>query len=193
MKKKELRTHYLAKRGLLSEEEVSRQSLAIKDLLFSRLRIHRYDKIHCYLPVGANKEVDSSIFIQTLLEDFPVEVYVPKIHKGGILTHHKFEANTKTEPNKWGVPEPLSEGVSSDEFFDTDDDILVIVPLLAFDIKGNRVGYGKGYYDRFLALATENTLITGLSFFEAEEAIEDAEETDIPLHHAATPKRVYSF
>ncbi|MFT7421185.1 MAG: 5-formyltetrahydrofolate cyclo-ligase, partial [Arcticibacterium sp.] len=67
------------------------------------------------------------------------------------------------------------------------------VPLLAFDKKGHRVGYGKGFYDRFLENATENTTIAGLSLFEAEEAIEDIEETDVALHHLVTPQRLYSF
>lgn len=193
MKKSVLRKAYLEKRFLLSPKEVSEKSLAIKELLFSRLMMHRYDKVHCFLPVKDRNEVDTSIITDTLHKDFPVDVYVPKIGENGILTHHLFETATPTKENKWGVPEPTTEGVTSEEFFDTDDDILVIVPLLAYDKKGQRVGYGKGFYDRFLELATENTTTVGLSFFEAEDEIEDVEETDVPLNHVVTEKRVYSF
>jgi len=193
MKKAQLRKAYLEKRLLLSSEEVLKKNEAIKDLLFSRLMMHRYDKVHCFLPVKDRNEVNTNIIIDTLHKDFPVSVYVPKIGEDGILTHHLYEANTSTEENQWGVPEPINKGVSSEGFFDTDDDILILVPLLAFDKKGQRVGYGKGFYDRFLALATENTTVAGLSFFEAEEEIEDVEETDVPLQHAITGERVYSF
>ncbi len=193
MKKAELRKKYLAERLHLSLEEVTAQSLKVRDLLFSRLMMHRYDKVHCYLPIYKLNEVDSRIIVNTLHEDFPVSLYVPKVGEDSILRHHLYENGAATELNRWGVPEPINEGVSSEAFFDTDDDILVIVPLLAYDKNGQRVGYGKGFYDRFLENATENTTITGLSFFEAEEDIEDKEETDIPLHHVVTPKRVYSF
>lgn len=193
MKKSDLRKAYLAKRLELTVDQVAKQSLAIKNVLFSRLMMHRYDKVHCYLPVKERNEIDSTLIIKTLHDDFPVGVYVPKISENGILTHHLFEKDTPTSLNKWGVPEPLNGGVSSEEFFDTDDDILIIVPLLAYDKKGQRVGYGKGFYDRFLALATENTLIVGLSYFEAEEEIEDVEETDIPLDYVIKPDKAYSF
>jgi 5-formyltetrahydrofolate cyclo-ligase len=183
----------MEKRNGLSSELVAQKSLLIKNLIFSRLMMHRYDKVHCYLPVKERNEVDTTLIINTLHKDFPVSVYVPKIHKNGILTHHLFETNTETRENQWGVPEPTNDGISSQEFFDTDDDILVIVPLLVYDKTGNRVGYGKGYYDRFLELATENTLLVGLSFFEPEGIIESTEETDIPLNHLITGERVYSF
>src|SRR5690606_18077321 len=104
-----------------------------------------------------------------------------------------FEKETPLKLNQWNVPEPVNKGQTSEEFFHTDDDILVIVPLLVYDKKGNRIGYGKGYYDRFLAHKTNNTLIVGLSFFEPEEHIPDAEETDVPLDYAFTPQRVWFF
>lgn len=193
MNKSTLRKVYLEKRLLLTEAEVAAKSKAIKDLLFSRLMIHRYDRVHCYLPVKDKKEVNTQLIIDTLHKDFPASVYIPKIYPGGILTHHPFEKETPLELNPWNVPEPVNEGVSSAEFFDTDDNILVIVPLLVYDKKGNRIGYGKGYYDRFLAHKTANTLIVGLSFFEPEDLIPDTEETDVPLDYVFTAGRVWGF
>ncbi|WP_304231834.1 5-formyltetrahydrofolate cyclo-ligase [Jiulongibacter sediminis] len=193
MNKSALRKAYLEKRLLLTDDEVAAKSKAIKELLFSRLMMHRYDRVHCYLPVKERNEVDTSYILDTLHADFPVSVYVPKIEPDGILTHHLYEKDTALELNKWNVPEPVNEGVSSSDFFNTDDDILVIVPLLAYDKSGNRIGYGKGYYDRFLSLKTESTLTVGLSFFEPEEHIPDTEETDIPLEYVFTPKRVWGF
>jgi 5-formyltetrahydrofolate cyclo-ligase len=68
-----------------------------------------------------------------------------------------------------------------------------LVPLLAYDLKGNRVGYGKGYYDRFLAECRPDALKIGFSYFEPEEQINDTEDFDIPLNYCVTPHRCYEF
>ena len=70
---------------------------------------------------------------------------------------------------------------------------VVFVPLLAFDKKGNRVGYGKGFYDRFLSECNPETIKIGLSFFEPEELIEDVFENDVKLDYCVTPDEVYQF
>lgn len=70
---------------------------------------------------------------------------------------------------------------------------VVFVPLLAYDNKGNRVGYGKGFYDHFLSECREDVVKIGLSFFEPEEAIEDVSATDIRLDYCVTPMTVYNF
>jgi 5-formyltetrahydrofolate cyclo-ligase len=67
------------------------------------------------------------------------------------------------------------------------------VPLLAFDIKGNRVGYGKGFYDKFLSECKPETIKIGLSFFDAEEIVEDTSIKDIQLDYCVTPNRIYKF
>lgn len=194
MNKKELRKIYLHKRKGLSDLEKETQSKRIHDLLFSRLMMHHYDRIHCYLPILSKNEVDTSIILTTLLKDFSPTLYAPKITAKGIMSHHDFSAFGDFEPNKLGIPEPKGEtGLSNENFFDTDDDILIIVPLLAFDKKGYRVGYGGGFYDRFLAHKTKNTTTVGLSFFEAEDQISDIDNLDIPLDHCVTIGRVWSF
>ena len=69
---------------------------------------------------------------------------------------------------------------------------VIFVPLLAYDEKGNRIGYGKGFYDRFLANCKPDTLFVGLSFFPPEKNI-SVEETDVPLHYCITPEKILSF
>ena len=69
---------------------------------------------------------------------------------------------------------------------------MIFVPLLAYDRIGNRVGYGKGYYDRFLAKCEAKTIFIGLSFF-TPEAVITPEETDIPLNFCVTPNNIYTF
>ena len=70
---------------------------------------------------------------------------------------------------------------------------MVFVPLLAFDEKGNRVGYGKGFYDQFLSKCQPETIKIGLSFFESETLISDTLSTDIQLDYCVTPTKVYNF
>ena len=70
---------------------------------------------------------------------------------------------------------------------------MVFVPLLAFDLKGHRVGYGKGFYDNLLASCKPETIKVGFSFFDAEAEIEDVFSGDIPLDYCVTPKQVYKF
>ena len=105
-----------------------------------------------------------------------------------MMTNYLLTDNTTIKKNKYNIPEPI-EGIEvSNDKLD-----VVFVPLLAFDKKGNRVGYGKGYYDTFLKTCRPETLKIGLSFFEAENKITDINENDIPLDFCITPKQVYSF
>jgi 5-formyltetrahydrofolate cyclo-ligase len=69
----------------------------------------------------------------------------------------------------------------------------IIMPLFAFDEKGYRVGYGKGYYDRFLKKCNDSCLKIGLSYFDAVDEIEDTDEFDVPLDLCVTPQQVYVF
>lgn len=90
--------------------------------------------------------------------------------------------------SEWGIPEPVG-GMIMDPFsFD-----VILVPLVAFDKNGHRVGYGKGFYDRYLALCRPDCLKIGISLFEPVELIEDVESHDIPLDLAICPSQVYDF
>jgi len=71
---------------------------------------------------------------------------------------------------------------------------VVFIPLLAFDTKGNRVGYGAGFYDNMLAKCKPNCIKVGLSFFDTEKnLIEGVFEGDIPLDYCVTPTQIYTF
>jgi 5-formyltetrahydrofolate cyclo-ligase len=94
---------------------------------------------------------------------------------------------TKIEVNRFGIPEPV-EGI---EVSPTSIDV-IFVPLLAFDKAGNRLGYGKGFYDIFLKQCPASVLKVGLSLFPAEDAI-PAETHDQPLDYCITPSKIYSF
>ena len=104
------------------------------------------------------------------------------------LDHILIDDETIMIDNKFGIPEPLSGFTLEPELID-----LVFVPLLGFDEAGNRVGYGKGYYDKFLATCRQDVVIIGLSFLEAVKEIVDTDPWDVPLHYCITPNRVYEF
>lgn len=70
---------------------------------------------------------------------------------------------------------------------------MVFVPLLAFDKNGDRVGYGKGFYDKFLKECKPEIIKIGLSFFEPEEKIDGIFEEDIKLDYCVTPNEIYTF
>jgi 5-formyltetrahydrofolate cyclo-ligase len=195
--KAEIRKLYKEKRKALTLENCENFNKIIHNLVFSRLAIHRYSPIHLFLPILRNKEPDTRLIINTLRKDFAPDLYISKSLENGELLHTKFEPATVLETNKWGIEEPknLTQPLSSEAFFEKyqNEDILIFVPLLAFDKKGNRVGYGKGYYDKFLQFATQDTTIVGLSLFEPIDLIENTDAFDIKMNFCVTPERVWAW
>ena len=104
------------------------------------------------------------------------------------MIHFLLTDNTKIKKNRYNIPEPIDGIVISNDKID-----VVFIPLLGFDKAGNRVGYGKGFYDRFLADCKPETIKIGLSFFEAEDKITDIYENDIKLDYCVTPETIYTF
>jgi 5-formyltetrahydrofolate cyclo-ligase len=102
------------------------------------------------------------------------------------MSHLLLTENTRIQKNKYGIPEPL-DGIE----VPLAKIEVVFVPLLAFDTMGNRVGYGKGFYDRFLKKTT--ALKIGLSIFEPEAQIEDVLPEDVSLDYCVTPLKTYQF
>ena len=98
------------------------------------------------------------------------------------------DINSPTASNQYGILEPINGTILEPMEID-----IVFVPLLAFDENGYRVGYGKGYYDRFLSRCRKDILKIGFSFFEAEPVIEDIDNYDVPLNLCITPLNVYEF
>ena len=106
----------------------------------------------------------------------------------GTLTHYLLTENTQLRKNTYGIPEPVEGLLVPENKLD-----VVFVPLLAFDKKGCRVGYGKGFYDRFLMKCRPDTIKIGLSIFDAVSEISDATQADVRLDYCVTPEEIYSF
>jgi 5-formyltetrahydrofolate cyclo-ligase len=183
MNKKDLRQKYKELRQSLSVDEIEAQSLAIANRLL-QLNIWNKTYYHVFLPIVVDTE-----FILQILAGKDKEIVVSKSDfETRKMTHFLVTENTKFRKNEYNISEPytgLEVPVSKIE--------VVFVPLLAFDKKGNRVGYGKGFYDAFLSECEPETIKIGLSFFESEELILDVFENDVRLDYCITPKKIYEF
>lgn len=184
--KEALRVYFSKKRGALSPEIQDSYSLDIANLCL-KLPIWELEYFHLFLPISSKSEVDTTLML-TLLQGRDKQIILPKVAGDNVLEHILLTDSTKITNNSWGIPEP-QEGIKIDPL-QLD---VVFIPLLAFDKIGNRVGYGKGFYDDFLNNCSKDTLKIGLSFFEAEANIADVEPHDIPLDYCVTPTKIYTF
>ena len=115
------------------------------------------------------------------------KVVVPKINDDQLI-HFEIDLKTEFIINELGIREPIA-----DVEFDKSLIQIIIVPLLVFDRKGHRVGYGGGYYDRFMGDAPKNVVKIGLSLFDPVHEISDINKIDIELNFVITPRNTYSF
>ena len=184
MNKKALRTLYKQKRATISAEQ---QALLSQQIAQQALSLPIWDKqvFHSFLSIISFGEVDTSYLIRLLQERGKTLVVSRTVMEAVRMEHFRYDPSLIQADNKWHIPEPQGGiPVKSEEIE------VVFVPLLAYDTKGNRVGYGKGFYDNFLAECKSETLKVGLSFFPAEPHIEDVREDDIPLDYVVTPEGI---
>ncbi len=188
MNKKELRKKYLKKRKALSEDDYLTANQKIKYLLFEKFVIEPNAMVHVFLPIVKKGELDTWPIIHELWKR-NVEVVVPKTNfETMVLEHYRLTRQSTLERNHWGIEEPIGEKIVAPADID-----FIIVPLLTFDKQGHRVGYGKGFYDRFLAGCRPEAIKIGLSIFPPIDSIDDIHELDIPLNYGITPSEVLLF
>lgn len=185
MLKKDIRLSYTKSRNLLSSDELRKLSLNIAHKI-TTLSIWDFSSYHIFLPITSKKEIDTQHII-SILKTKKKYIIVPKVD-GRNLKHFVLTNTTELKENTWNVPEPTNGQEIAPKEID-----VVFIPLLAFDNVGNRVGYGKGFYDTFLKQCNPNTLKIGLSHFEACEKITDVYDGDIGLDYCITPNRIYQF
>lgn len=187
MLKAELRKKYKALRNDLSLEVVDGLSMDIANNLL-KMPIWDASFYHIFLTIEEQKEVNTD-YILNILSGKDKHIILSKSDfESHLMTHYLLTDNTIIKKNKYNIPEPI-DGIE----ISTTNIEVVFVPLLAFDKKGHRVGYGKGFYDTFLNACKPETIKIGLSFFEAEDAIEDVFKSDVELNYCVTPKKIYRF
>lgn len=187
MTKYELRKKYKTLRNDLSLIQIDDLSIAIANQLL-KLPIWHYSFYHIFLAIEEQKEVNTD-YILNILSGKDKNIVVSKSDfSTGLMTHFLLTDSTKIKKNKLNIPEPIDGIEISKDKID-----VVFIPLLAFDKKGNRIGYGKGFYDRFLSDCNPETIKIGLSFFEAETEIENVFKSDVRLDYCVTPIQVYQY
>jgi 5-formyltetrahydrofolate cyclo-ligase len=187
MLKKEVRTKYKELRKNLTESDIEEMSFSIANRVLS-LDIWNNTYFHIFLPIEEQKEVNTE-FILHLLQGKDKEIVISKANfDTREMTHFLLTDSTKIKKNEYNIPEPI-DGLE----VPTHKINVVFVPLLAYDKMGNRVGYGKGFYDKFLSECKPETIKIGLSFFEPEEIISDIFENDVKLDFCVTPKEFYNL
>ncbi|SFJ01144.1 5-formyltetrahydrofolate cyclo-ligase [Myroides guanonis] len=187
MTKSEIRNKYIELRNQLTLGEAEDLSIDIANQTL-KLPIWNFSNYHLFLSIANKKEINTEFILHILTGKDKNTILSKSNFKDGTMEHFLLTDNTILKVNSYGIPEPIN----GFKIAETDIEV-VFVPLLAFDKSGNRVGYGKGFYDRFLSLCSPNTIKVGLSFFEAEEQITEISENDIPLDYCVTPKGVYKF
>ncbi len=190
MTKQALRELYKQRRAALEEKEC----LRLNDLLliqFQQLEIpYDVNVLLSYWPLQQFTEVNTFLMTGYLQFRLPgLQVAYPVAD----FTHHTMKIllvndDTDFKKNAYGIAEPVN-GIS---IAPADID-MVFVPLLAFDKTGHRLGYGKGFYDRFLPACREDSMKIGFSYFEPMDAIEGISQFDVPLTTGITPDSIYEF
>ena len=181
-----LRKEAIAKRNALTEHAFK---AANESLLkhFKTLSLTDVKAIHLFLPIEKYREPNTFIIIDWLRANHPeITIVVPKADFVlNLMSQHVYDGKDNLQHNAYQILEPKGDKL----FLGIPD--LVLIPLLAFDKRGYRVGYGKGFYDRFLEnIATQKI---GLSFFDAAEEIIDVHLNDIKLDKCITPNGIIEF
>ncbi len=187
MNKRELRIKYKALRNNFEHSEVEEMSLEIANQVL-KLPVWNKNYFHIYLPITDHKEVNTEYILHVLSGKDKNCIVSKSEFKTLEMTHYLLTDSTKIKKNEFNIPEPIDGievPVSKIE--------VVFVPLLAYDKDGNRVGFGKGFYDQFLSQCKPDTIKIGLSFFEPENKIEDVYEKDIKIDYCVTPTTIYKL
>jgi len=186
--KNELRQDYRQLRKQLSGDEVNDLSRKITKQLGIWLDGQEgLTHFHLFFPITKFNEVNT-FYIKQLLEQQDKTLFTSQVNRDeNRLDTLQLPPDATFFLDEWGIPVPQeSVRITSTKIQ------VVFVPLLAYDKSGHRLGFGKGFYDRFLASLEQPVLKLGLSFFAPEERI-PVEPHDIPLDYCITPGQIWSF
>lgn len=189
MNKSEIRKEYKKKR----DEITTAQKMRWDDLIliqFQTVELPFLSNVLSFYSIEENNEVNSFLLTDYLHFRNPsLQVAYPRMHTDTTTMQALIAPpDGAFETNEFGITEPTGSQVLA-----AADVELVLVPMLAFDQGGRRVGYGKGYYDRFLSTCSADCLKIGVSYFPPVDSIDDAADFDVPLDFCITPEMVYVF
>lgn len=183
--KNDIRKEVLKKRDKISRDVKTIKDLSIKKRLFSLQEFMDAKIVFFY--ASFKSEVETLTMIKETL-DMDKRVILPKVQReeSGVRLYEIKDIN-ELLPGYMGIPEPLSQ---NGYFLSLDEVDLIIIPGVAFDYSGNRLGYGGGYYDMLLAERQKKIPIIALAY---EEQLVDkipSEPHDIRIDMVITDKRL---
>lgn len=185
--KKELRTRYKQMRAAIPPDRAEALSLVLAQVAMRDPAFRSARTVHLFLPIRRLHEVDTYPLLEEVFRTGKTAVVSVSDFSSGRMSHYRLPAGWPLVENAYGIPEPADTGALSPVSPRQID--LVFVPLLAYDAQGARVGYGRGFYDRFLRECSEQTIRAGLSFFPPEtEPVSDLSPQDVPLDCCFTPQ-----
>jgi 5-formyltetrahydrofolate cyclo-ligase len=190
MLKSELRKIYLEKQKALSESERSERCAKLVNLFFQHFNLTKIHFLHSFLPIRRYNEINTHLILEKLWRDFPqIETVVPRVNPDtNEIENLQFTHETELALSNWQIHEPTHDEIVEPEKID-----IVLAPLLCFDESGHRVGYGRGFYDRFLAKCRPDAQKIGLSYFEPVAEIADTGGFDTSLDFCVTPDKIWQF
>ncbi len=190
MTKFELRKIYLEKQKSLSESDRNEKSRKIANRFFENFSLKNIRFLHIFLAIEKNGEIETSFVFKRLWSDYPEITIVVSCVDFQLMTleNFKFTPATKLVPNRWHIFEPTDGETIAIEKIDA-----CLIPLLCFDERGFRVGYGMGFYDKFLSECRTDCLKIGLSYFAPVAEISDAQSFDITLDYCITPEEIFTI
>lgn len=185
--KESLRRDAIGRRLAMQEGEYLQRCRNICELLFSGIDLSFAKVIHTYLPMEGRREADVWPVIERIRREFPqIRLAAPRV-RGMMLENFFLEGLHQLEKSPLGIPEPKG-GIPVDaEKID-----FVLTPLLLADRSGNRLGYGKGYYDRFFKSCRPDCTKVGISLLDPVDEL-PAQPHDIRLDMLITPGEILSF
>jgi len=187
MTKAQLRKKYKSLRNTLTPKVIDNYSLAIANQVL-KLDIWQHKFYHIFLSIESQKEVNTD-YILNILSGKDKNIIISKSNfTTNTLENYLLTDTTTLKLNEYNIPEPI-DGIKIDNSLID----VVFIPLLAYDLNGNRVGYGKGFYDRFLNQCRPDTIKIGLSFFDPEIIIDDFTPDDVSLDFCINCKNNLSF
>ena len=187
MKKAELRKLIKSNRKKISKEELLLFSDAIMQHLLGEFEWK--DKlVNLFLPIQKHNEIDLN----------PLKVKIEGLGGQVCINRSDFETfdlkpilwdeKLIVQENNFGIPEPINGKALKLQDID-----IVLVPLLAFTIEGHRLGYGKGFYDRFLSKTGPSCIHIGICHYDGPHQIDDIGEKDIALGYLISPEGLRTF
>ncbi len=142
-----------------------------------------------FRPIISLNEPNILPFLQQLTAQIPGTVIsFPKVKEDNTIDAYQHDHSTQYTKNAYQIEEPVNSIIIDPKHID-----IILIPLLAIDLKGYRVGYGKGMYDQFLTRCKTDILKIGISIFEPIETITNIDSWDIPMNIGITPQNVYKF